>query len=230
MLLADIGMLLFPHHCTVCGAKLQKSEKSLCTPCLRRLPKTHFSPTGLNPMMQRFVAYPAVRHATAYFFYTHGNAYTRLITEAKYNDHPAVGRYLARMAAGELESTGFFDGIDVILPVPLSVRRKRHRGYNQSEWISRGIADVTGTPLDTQSLIRHTHNRTQTTMHRDERWQNVQGIFSVRHPARLAGKAVLLVDDVVTTGATLTSCVETLSHAVPDIHLSLFTLACTREE
>ena len=226
----DIAMLLFPRCCTVCGRKLLKGEELICTPCQRQLPKTTFSPTALNPMLQRFIGSPAVRHATSYIYYERQNAYSRLITEAKYGDRPDIIRRLARMAADELLPSGFFDAIDVILPVPLSARRKRHRGYNQSEWIARGISDVTGLPVDGGCLIRRKDNKTQTTMNRDERWQNVQGIFALRHPERLAGKTILLVDDVTTTGATLMSCIDTLSHAVPDIQISLFTLARTRKE
>ena len=227
---SDIGMLLFPRFCKVCGEKLYRSEQHICTSCLRRLPRTHYDPTALNPVMQHFVGYPAVEHATAYFFYSHGNAYSRLITRAKYNNQPETGRYMSRLAAGELSGSGFFDGIDSLLPVPLSARRRWRRGYNQSEWIARGIADQTGLPIDTQSLIRRRHNETQTHMSREERWQNVRNIFSVRHPERLRGHHVLLVDDVVTTGATLMSCVETLSQAVADIRISIFALACDRQE
>lgn len=226
----DIATLLFPRHCTVCGRKLLKGEELFCTPCQRQLPRTTFPPTALNPMLQRFIGSPAVRHATSYIYYERQNAYSRLITEAKYGDRPEIIRRLARMAADEIQPSGFFHAIDVIMPVPLSARRKHRRGYNQSDWIARGIADVTGLPVDAKNLIRRKDNKTQTTMNRDERWQNVQGIFAIRQPERLAGKTILLVDDVTTTGATLMSCIDTLSHAVPDIHISLFTLACTRQQ
>ena len=185
---------------------------------------------ALNPVMQHFVGYPAVEHATAYFFYAHGNAYTRLITRSKYSDSPETGRYISRLVAQELAGSGFFSGIDLLLPVPLSAWRKWSRGYNQSEWIARGVADVTKLPIDTKSFIRHRHNETQTHMTREERWKNVQHIFSVRRPERLKGRHILLIDDVVTTGATLMSCVETLAQAVPDLRISVFALACARNE
>ena len=226
----DIGMLLFPRFCKVCGNKLGKSEDHICTVCLRQLPMTHYDSMALNPVMQHFVGFPAVQHASAFYFYTHGNKYSSLITQSKYSDKPEIGQYLGRLAASELEKSGFFEGIDCLIPVPLSRWRRWKRGYNQSEWIARGLTEVAQIPLRTDNLIRFKHNETQTHMTRDERWKNVQGIFAVRHPERLAGRHVLIVDDVITTGATLMSCAETLSNTVPDIRISIFTLAAARND
>jgi len=229
-ILSDIGMLLFPRFCKVCGNKLNQSEEHICTSCLRRLPKTNYDPMALNPVMQHFVGIPAIQHATAWFFYSHGNAYSKLITLSKYNDKPEIGRYLGLLAAKELAGTGFFEGIDCLLPVPLSRQRKWKRGYNQSEWIARGISKTTGLPVSQGVLIRHKHNKTQTHFHFDDRWENVQGIFSVTNPKHLAGRHILLIDDVITTGATLMACADTLSHVLPDIRISVFALACARDE
>ena len=226
----DIAMLLFPRYCQVCGNKLNQSEEHICTSCLRRLPKTHYDPMTLNSVMQHFIGYPAVQHATAYIFYSHGNAYTRLITQSKYNDKPEVGQYMGRLAAEELAGSGFFEGVEALMPVPLSRQRRWKRGYNQSEWIAEGLSKAMGLPLFTQNLIRHKHNETQTHLHRDDRWENVQDIFAVRHPEQLEGRHVMLVDDVTTTGATLMSCADTLSRSVSDIRISIFALACARDE
>lgn len=224
----DIGMLLSPRFCKVCGNKLGKSEQHICTACLRQLPATHYDPMALNPVMQHFVGFPAVRHASAFCFYAHGNDFAQLITRSKYSDKPEVGQYLGRLAAPELVRSGFFEGIDCLIPVPLSRWRRWKRGYNQSESIARGLAEVARLPLRTGVLVRIKHNETQTHMTRDERWTNVQGIFAVRRPECLAGRHVLIVDDVITTGATLMSCAETLSSAVPDIRISIFALAAAQ--
>ena len=229
-ILSDIERLLFPRFCKVCGNKLNQSEEYICTSCLRRLPKTHYDPLALNPVMQHFVGIPAVQHATSWFYYSHGNAYSNLITQSKYNDRPEIGRYLGRLAAKELAGSSFLEKIDCLLPVPLSRQRMRKRGYNQSEWIARGISKVTGVPVSKGDLIRHKHNETQTHLHHDDRWENVQGIFTVSHPEHLAGRHVLLIDDVITTGATLIACADILSLASPDIRISIFTLACARDE
>ena len=227
-ILTDIIALLFPRHCKVCGAKLSMSEEFICTPCLMRLPVTRFDPLSFNPVMQRFVGCPAVQHATAHFFYMPGNAYSQLITKAKYQHQPEIGRYMGHMAASCLSGTGFFDGITLVHPIPLSRFRKWERGYNQSDWIAKGVADATHLTVCTNAIVRHHHNETQTHMSHEKRWQNVQNIFSVRHPERLAGQHVLLVDDVITTGATLFSCADTLSRAVPDIRITVLALSCAR--
>ena len=229
-IIADIRNLLFPRYCTVCGEKLVQGETYLCTNCLRHMPKTHFDPLGLNPMMLRFVGELEVQHASSLFYYTHGDPYTRLIKEAKYHNLPQLSRHMGRMAANEWKESGFFKEIDSLVPVPLSRRRKWSRGFNQSEWIARGVADVTAIPLNTSCLFRTTHNKTQTHMNAYERWSNVQEIFTVRHPEQLTGRHILLIDDVFTTGATITSCVKTLTRDVPSLRISIMTLCTARDE
>ena len=115
-----------------------------------------------------------------------------------------MGRYMA----AELLSSHFFQGIDVIIPIPLHKKKQQIRGYNQSEWIARGVFQVTGIPVDTSSVIREKHTNTQTRKSIYERWENVEGIFKLRHPERLVGKHILIVDDVLTTGATTTACAD----------------------
>ena len=224
-ILTDITTLFFPRYCKVCGTKLSTSEEFICTPCLMRLPVTHFDSLSFNPVMQRFVGCPAVQHATAHFFYMPGNAYSQLITKAKYHNQPEIGRYLGRMVASSLIGTGFFDGISLVLPVPLSRFRKWTRGYNQSDWIARGVADITRLAVRTDAIVRQRHNETQTHMSHEARWQN---IFVVRRPERLESQHVLLVDDVITTGATLFSCADTLARAVPGIRITILALSCAR--
>lgn len=121
-------------------------------------------------------------------------------------------------------STGFFRGIDVIIPVPLHPRKQKLRGYNQSECIARGVSAVTGIPIDVSSVLRRRHTETQTRKSAYERWENVDGIFLLRYPERFVGKHILIVDDVLTTGATTTACADALKD-VGGVHVSILTLA-----
>lgn len=230
MILTDIRDLLFPRYCKVCGKKLTVTEQHICIGCLRMLPLTHYEQDPLNPMMQCFIGYPSVQRATAWFYYTKGHAYGNLIRDAKYHNAPDTNHYLAKCAATNLLETSFFQDIDLILPVPLSHRRQRQRGYNQSDFIAKGICEVTGIPVMKNNLKRFRDNTHQARLGREARMHNVEGIFRVDNPKALAGHHVLIVDDVITTGATLSSCIDTLAAAVPSIRITLFTLCMAISE
>ena len=225
MILSDIRDFLFPRFCKVCGRKLSTSEQHLCINCLRMLPRTHFEDTLLNPMMQKFMGDTAIRRASSWFYYEKGHAYARLIHHAKYFNHPEVAQYLGRCAAISMNKSEFFEGIDGIIPVPLSRQRQRKRGYNQCDFIAKGISEITGVPIMKGHLVRTYNNPTQTHRGRNERQANVEDIFDVKSPTILKGLTLLLIDDVITTGATLRSCAATLESKVPGIRLAVFTLA-----
>ena len=131
---------------------------------------------------------------------------------------------MGRFMAAELTVSEFFCDVDVIVPVPLHPRKQRMRGYNQSECVAKGVAAVTGIPLDAASVVRKKHTETQTSKSAYERWKNVDGIFHLRHPERFAGKHILLVDDVLTTGATITTCADVFRD-VEGVRISVLTLA-----
>lgn len=128
------------------------------------------------------------------------------------------------MMAEELKATNFFDGIDLIVPIPLSRKKKRQRGYNQSDWIAWGISESTGIPTDTDSVQRNISNPSQTALNNQQRRENVRDIFAVRHPENLESRHILLVDDVITTGATMLSCAETIARTC-NIRISVLSLA-----
>lgn len=174
--------------------------------------------------MQHFIEWPEVVSATAYLYYYKEGQYSSLIHHLKYHDHPEVGTYLGRLAATELRESGFFDGIDLIIPVPLSRKRYRQRGYNQSDYIAQGISEVTHIALRTDCLVRTVDTDTQTHKSQEERWKNTEGIFQVVNPEVLKGKHLLLIDDVATTGATLHACASALL-TLPGVRISIFALA-----
>lgn len=220
----DLKELLFPRYCKVCRRRLMQSEQHLCINCLLDLPRTHYEREPNNLLMQHLMEWPEVIRATAYFYYYKEGKYSSLIHHLKYYDHPEVGTYLGRLAATELKASGFFDGIDLIIPVPLSKKKQRQRGYNQCDYIARGISEITGIIICTDCIERSVNTDTQTAKGRIERWKNTEGIFRITNAETLKGKHILLLDDVATTGATLHACISTLL-TVPGVRVSVFALA-----
>jgi len=149
---------------------------------------------------------------------------SRLIFRLKYDGYTEVGFELGRIYGHNLASSGFTEGIDCLVPVPLHKRKERKRGFNQSLVIAEGISSSTGIPVSTGYLVRKTSTATQTVRSRIERWRNVEGIFTVERADEIAGSHVLLVDDVITTGSTIDACCSALM-AATDIKVSVVSLA-----
>lgn len=219
--ISDLLDIIFPRHCLVCGDILARDEQDLCLRCLIELPlvdERHAAEIEKN-----FWGIIPVERATSYIYYRKGSPYNTLLHHLKYKNRPDIGIRLARNAALELHKKNFFDGIDLIIQLPLSKKKLRKRGYNQCDYIAKGISQVTNIPVSTDIVIRKKANETQTHKTRDERWKNVEGIFSLTNPDDLRGKHILLIDDVLTTGATITSCAKTILEA--DCKISIFTVA-----
>ena len=223
---ADVVM---PRVCPVCGQALDGDEQWLCRKCLAALPRTRYEEVDFNTMEQHFAGKVPIERATAYFFYEKGSPYASILHDIKYHNLPHMGRWLTARAVGDMASSGFFDGIDVVTAVPLHRSKLAHRGYNQSAYLARGIADALDIPcVEILKAVRP--HATQTRKGAMERWQNIQGNYALKNNAdRLAGKHVLLVDDVITTGSTLTVCATELMK-IPGVTVSLFTLAAARLE
>ncbi|MBO5864463.1 MAG: ComF family protein [Bacteroidaceae bacterium] len=222
--ISDLIDLIFPRHCSVCGEILSRQERDICLNCLCTLPK--IEPNHKKEIEQIFWGKIGIERAMSFMYYRKGSPYNSLMHRLKYKDAPEVGTRLAEMAAKELLDSGFFDGITRIVPLPLSKKKQRRRGYNQSEYIAIGLSNITGIPVDTELVKRDKANETQTHKNRDERWENVKGIFSVSPGRSMENEHVLLVDDILTTGATLCSCAAALQKE-HDCRISIFTLAYT---
>ena len=222
--LGSFVSLLFPRCCLVCGRPLAKGEECLCTMCNINLPRTGYHLKEDNPVEKLFWGKIPLERATSFFFYRKGSDFRQILHQLKYGGQKDIGAIMGRYMATELQESGFFEGIDVIVPVPLHKKKQRLRGYNQSEWIARGIATVTGIPIDTESVVRHKNTETQTSKSSLERWENVNGIFELHHPEPLAGKHILIVDDVLTTGATTVECASCLTK-IEGVRISVLTLA-----
>lgn len=220
--ISDLLDIIFPRYCCVCGQILSASEKDLCLNCLRALPIVE--DFRIQEIEKNFWGKIAIERVGSYIYYQKGSPYNNLLHRIKYKDHPEIATHLAIAAAHKLKEKGFFDGIDAIVPLPLSKKKERQRGYNQCDYIAQGLSQVSGIAVLKGCVERVKANETQTHKSREERWQNVEGIFSVTHPQLLQGKHILLIDDVLTTGATIASCAGSIV-TIPDTRVSLFTLA-----
>lgn len=216
--------LLFPRCCVVCDGPLCPGEQFVCTGCLAGLPRTDFHLRAEHPAEMVFRGRLPVEKASSFYYHHKGGDYNKIVYMLKYGHCREIGLVMGRIMAAELEKSGFFDGMDCIVPVPLHRSRERQRGYNQSEWIAKGISAVTGIPLRSGLLIRTVHSSTQTRKTPFEKWENVDGIFEVAPVEDLDGKHLLLVDDVLTTGSTLLSAARPLCDAV-NVKVSMLTLA-----
>ena len=217
-----------PRQCVVCGERLSPTERSLCSVCVLHLPRTtyQFTPND-NPMAQLFWHLTPVERAAALLFYEPHSEMAQIVYDMKYHDRPDIGEDMGRLMANEMQFARYFDGIDVLLPVPLSRKRLRQRGYNQSEQLAIGISDITNLPIATKALRRKHFVKSQTQLSRHERQENVADIFELCDNSPLKGKHVLLVDDICTTGATLIACVDALKD-IEGIRLSVLTLGFTK--
>lgn len=216
--------LFFPRLCAVCGGTLQEGEEAICIRCNIDMPRTNYHAYKDNLVECMFWGKMPLVRATSFFFYHKGSDFRRILHKLKYGGRKDLGETMGHFMAAELMTADFFRDVDVIVPVPLHPRKQKLRGYNQSEYIARGVASVTGIPMDATSVLRKKHTETQTRKSAYARWENVDGIFLLRCPERFTGKHILLVDDVLTTGATVTSCADAFGK-VEGISISVLTLA-----
>lgn len=209
-LIEDFINLFYPKLCAACGAHLLKQEKYVCMQCLYSLPRTNYHYTIENPVEQIFWGRTEITAATAYYFFEKDARFAKIIHRLKYRGKKEIGIEMGKIFGAELKESSRFNKVDLIIPVPLHWKKKKKRGYNQSEFIASGIAESMGKPIDTNTLYRAVETETQTRKSRYERWENVENIFRLKSADKIKGKHILLVDDVITTGATLESCATTL--------------------
>lgn len=224
----DFSRMLFPVCCPVCHKALVKGESLLCLECMRKIPRTSYHLSDDNQLLHKLVDINApIEKAASYFFYKNISPYSQLIRDAKYNGRPAINRELARSFARELRTSGFFDDIDLIMPVPIHWLKRLCRSYNQTDYIARGISEVSGLPIAYNLRASKSHT-TQTHKTGKERRSASLDVFKVIEADYLKGRHILLVDDVITTGSTILSCARVLHQAVPGLRLSILSLAATR--
>jgi ComF family protein len=223
-ILSDTIHLFYPHICTGCGSDLLGPENLLCLKCISDLPTTNFALYANNPVEKIFWGRIPLTAAHSEYYFSKNSLIQQLIHQLKYKGNIGIGLYLGELMGRSLMESNRFDTVDALIPLPLYPDKERKRGYNQAAIICDGMSSVMNIPVIKNHVLRQRYTDTQTKKHRIERWENVAGSFTCTIPGRLAGKHLLLVDDVVTTGATLEACGSTID-AIKNVQLSIATLA-----
>lgn len=223
--LRNLTEIAFPNNCLLCRKSLLNHEETICENCLDGLPETNYFKLKDNPNVQLFWGRADVEHAAALFYINKHNSVHELILQLKYSGKTDIGNRFGKMTGMKIMSNeSLFDKIDIIIPVPLHWKKEKQRGYNQTLHFAKGISEATNIPVDEKTLVRTKENISQTHKSRYERWDNVDTIFSLTNKDALKEKHILLVDDVITTGATLEACVQALKQT-GNIKVSIFTIA-----
>jgi ComF family protein len=220
----DLFSLFFPNLCLGCGKPLIRGEEVVCSICHFHLPKTYFHNDPENPLNRVFWGRVNIEAVAAYLYFHKGSSVQHLLHQLKYKNRPEIGVRIGKWYGLELRQADVFRDTELIVPVPLHPRKFRRRGYNQSEAFAEGLATVMKAEQETGCLFRKIDSKTQTRKARYNRWENVENIFAVNHPERIKGHHILLVDDVITTGATLESCAHALL-AIQGVKVSIATIA-----
>ena len=217
--------LFYPHLCLLCKTPLAEGENQVCLHCLYDLPHTHYieHPSD-NPAIHLIANQKEEITASAFLHYEKGGKVQQLIHSLKYHDNKELAYLLGQSMAKEILSSGYTFMDSYLIPVPLHPQKEKKRRYNQAEWIAKGIASVISIPVNTTTLLRKKKNDSQTQKSVYERWLNVEEIFYLTDFQILSGKHILIIDDVITTGATISACIETLKN-IPDIQITVLALA-----
>ncbi len=226
--------VLFPTCCPACGNKLLSHEDTICDDCIHTFPTTEHATLPDNGVDMLFhelikkdghVVHYQQGAAFAYYNRQRGRLFRQLIEKGKFGlrPRPEIFQQLGKIAACDYINSDLYEDIDILVPVPLHPRRLRQRGFNQAEQICIGIQAVTHIPIDTQHLLRIRNNPHQSHTLFDKRMQNVQNLFHVTHPEEWKGKHILLVDDIITSGATLFECMKAIT-PVRKVQISVFAL------
>jgi ComF family protein len=218
--------IFFPHVCEGCGSDILDTSSFLCVKCFYQLPETGFINTANNKVEKIFYGRLIVEEAASAYYFTKGSLMQRLLIQLKYRNNKELAFYLGTLIGNQILQTTRFKTIDLIIPVPLNKERQKKRGYNQSAEIAKGIASIISIPVFENALARNIFTETQTHKNRINRWQTMQHIFSTIKPDDLINKHILLIDDVLTTGATIEGCGNEIL-SVPGTKLSIITLAYT---
>jgi ComF family protein len=222
-LFGDLLWLVYPPLCAACDRPLHDGETCICTSCRFHLPRTGYHRERGNAVEKLFWGNVPLCAATAFFHFSKGEGVQALVHRLKYKGRRDIGRFLGDWMGQELLQDAAFASAGLIVPVPLHPRRLRERGYNQSVLIAEGLSQSMGLPY-ADALVRTVATPTQTRKHRFERFRNVGDVFAVGDPAAVAGRHILLVDDVLTTGSTLIGCATALL-SVPGTRISVAALA-----
>lgn len=222
-ILEDIVGLTYPQICLHCGDDALNKEAFLCYSCFKDLPYTNFEGVAENRVAQIFAGRVKYEKAFATFYFKHGSVMQSLLHQLKYKGNKQLGLQLGKMMGFQMQTKLPHNDFDCLVPLPLHPKKELKRGFNQSKLLSEGISAVLNKPIVFDSLIRQEETETQTKKSREERWENVVNSFALKNPENLDSKHVLLVDDVLTTGATIEAAASVLVKKA-NVRISIATL------
>ena len=224
-ILHSVSHILFPHLCNGCGSDLISGEHLLCIRCAGLLYETGFAAAADNPVEKTMWGRLRCESGMSQYYFSKGSLFQQLVHQVKYKSNKELGIYLGKLMGSALAASSRFQSVDALVPLPLFPDKERKRGYNQSAIICEGLASAMQLPVLHNLVERIRYTDTQTHKTRMERWQNVDGVFVARPNAIAEGKHLLLVDDVITTGATIEACGNAMLEDLRGIRLSFATLA-----
>jgi ComF family protein len=220
----DFYRLFYPQLCGACDVPLAKGEEHLCFKCRLELPFTNFETIKENPVEKIFHGRVHLEFATSLFFFSKGERVQNIMHNIKYNEQKELAVFIGRIFGERLQNNQYLNDVTTIIPVPLHPQKQHLRGYNQSELFAEGMNEILNVELMTNIISRDINTETQTKKNRTERWENVWKAFTVNKPKSVNHKHILLIDDVLTTGATLEACAQTLLKSA-DCRVSVATVA-----
>ena len=224
-LVTDFLHLLYPHTCAGCGSDLLENDQQICMHCYTNLPETNFAAYANNPIEKIFYGRLQIAQATAGYYFQKESVLQRLVHQLKYKGNKEAGWQLGKWLGMQLQKSNRFTEVQALVPLPLFPDKEKRRGYNQSTVLCEGIAEVLQLPVINDVVTRKRFTDTQTKKGRSDRWTNVDNSFGIRTTELLRNKHVLLVDDVITTGATLEACGSVLKNT-EGLTLSIAALTC----
>ena len=211
--ISDIASLIYPHVCVGCSNSLFKHEELICNKCYVTLPKTNYHLQKENPLQRIFYGRATVTSASSFLFFQKKGSVQKMMHALKYKNKPEVAQLLGKWYGQDLKKSDVFSNIDYIIPVPLHKKRLQKRGYNQSEYFAKGLSETLNIPIAINILIKSKFTETQTHKTREERAENISTSFQLQNQETIKNKNILLVDDVITTGATTEACILKLQES-----------------
>jgi ComF family protein len=203
---SDFIGLFFPKYCRGCDDALVHGEELVCTKCILEMPRSNYHLEKENPFYKRIHGRIPVKYVMTLFKFVKGSRVQQILHSLKYKNQPELGNLLGRVYGADLKKSGYEKEFDLIIPVPIHSSRRRKRGYNQSDEFGKGLSEILGIPCSDEVMVRRSKTETQTKKTKLDRWANVSEVFKLVKPEEIQDKRILLVDDVMTTGATLEAC------------------------
>ncbi len=223
-LINDFLSLIYPRHCEACVNSLFKHETFICNHCRLNLPKSNYHKNAENELSRTFAGRILLQNSLCFYLFEKNGKVQKLLHAIKYQNQKELALFIGDLYARDLEKEEGYAICDIIVPIPLHYKKLKARGFNQSEWFAKGLAQRLNKPLDVLSFERAHETSTQTKKKKYQRWENVEGIFNLKNKEAFVNKHVLLVDDVITTGATIEAAWMALKD-VEGIKLSVASIA-----